>query len=206
MSPKHPFVFLPMMKRPEIAVFARSILDAIRRPGAFVEIGVGKGGSSCFLLWLLNAIGEKRVVRSVDVSPEAKRFWDGRAAPQRNQLDAEFVLSESTQAARTLKVDPIAWLLIDGCHCRRCVSLDMDAWLPRLPPGAIVVFHDSGAAVPDTLTCLRDRKVKPVEVHAALAENAWVGENLEKLDEVDGPGLCGIVEYRRRASPAEPSA
>lgn len=55
------------------------------------------------------------------------------------------VRSESTEAARRFE-STLDFLFIDGDHSYEGCRSDLEAWLPKLKPGAVVAFHDIGWA------------------------------------------------------------
>jgi hypothetical protein len=52
------------------------------------------------------------------------------------------VVCTSADAATSLEVGPIRLLYIDGLHTYEGVRCDIEAWVPRVVPGGLVVFDD----------------------------------------------------------------
>lgn len=189
----------PDMSNVEWPVFAGSVAQGALAAGLFVEIGVHEARSTRCVLEVLNQLGAKRTLVSVDVDPAAKGHWD--RAPK-GIVDARFVLGYSQEVVGTVE-DSIAWLLIDGCHCFRCVSEDLALWVPKVSPWGVVVLHDSRedqAFNGLQNRCYRDggRVPRMIEVNRAIRE-ANVLRGFELVDAVETNTRYGIRVYRRTA-------
>lgn len=133
--------------------------------GAIVEIGSAWGRSTICLARGSKAAG-RELVHAIDphlVIPgaEIRRMagWqkgeaqapqgDGSRLPwllhnlRRFGVDdwVEPIVSTSA-AASTLPIDGIRLLFVDGAHTYEAVKGDIDAWLPRVISGGVVVFDD----------------------------------------------------------------
>jgi predicted O-methyltransferase YrrM len=132
--------------------------------GAIVEIGSAWGRSTICLARGSKSAGRERV-HAVDpdltlpdpgLRPEAG--WQkglgvaqgtGSRVPwllsnlQRFGVDdwVEPIVSTSASAS-TLPIGGVRLLFIDGSHTYEAVKGDIDAWLPRVVPGGVVVFDD----------------------------------------------------------------
>ena len=133
--------------------------------GAIVEIGSAWGRSTICLARGSKAAGRERV-QAIDPHPDItnpspwpEAGWQkglGRAAQaggsrlpwlrynlHRFGVDDWVDPIVSTSAiASTLPIDAIRLLFIDGNHTYEAVKTDIDAWLPRVVPGGVVVFDD----------------------------------------------------------------
>jgi len=119
----------------------------------FVEIGSYLGASSCFI-----AAGIKHVARSEkklycidtwenDAMSEGKRetFKEFRKNTKKYQNMITPLRTTSVGAAKTFDKG-VDFIFIDGDHSYEGVKADVDAWLPKLNKGALIIFHDIGWA------------------------------------------------------------
>jgi predicted O-methyltransferase YrrM len=120
--------------------------------GAIVEIGSWKGKST---VWLASGskAGANCPVIAVDPhigSPEHQaggKVWTFDQF-RKNVRDAgvddvvEPIVKPSVEAARSFD-RPVELLFIDGAHDFASVKADLDAWLPKVVDGGVVVFHDT---------------------------------------------------------------
>jgi predicted O-methyltransferase YrrM len=136
--------------------------------GAIVEIGSAWGRSTICLARGSKSAGRERV-HAIDPhlkNPEPGRWraaggqkgmgrvpqsyiGDGSTLPwllynlRRFGVEDWVVPIVSTSAsASNLPIDGIRLLFIDGSHTYEGVKSDIDAWLPRVAPGGVVVFDD----------------------------------------------------------------
>ena len=148
----------------------------LERGSVIVEIGSYLGASSTFL-----AIAAKErscVVYCVDT-------WvnDGMAEGPRDTY-AEFLsntqrFADEIRPLRGTSVEiakrfsePIDLLFLDGDHSYAGCRSDIEAWLPKLQPGAVVVFHDFGWAEGVQRTV--QEMVKPIEQYPGhVMENTY---------------------------------
>lgn len=71
-----------------------------------------------------------------------------------SELNAQFVKADSTKLHnsndmfRNMVVD---LLFIDGSHVYEDVKADINGWVPKLPIGGMVIFHDYNPAVEDVV-------------------------------------------------------
>ena len=139
-------VKIPQCHPLELAPFLRSVLYPVQNgiPGVMVEIGTNKGKSLACLLQTLNLLGQRREVFCIDPFDNAARFFPSRVEKFAGEIPAQLIRlsSQDPEAVKRLKGSPIAWLLIDGCHCYDCVLADIDRWIPEVISGGTVVFHD----------------------------------------------------------------
>lgn len=81
------------------------------------------------------------------------------------------IRKDSVAAAATFS-SPIDFLFIDGWHAYDAVKKDCEVWLPKVKPGGIVVFHDSGWAEGVKLVIAEDILPRAAE-HAHLPNMFW---------------------------------
>ncbi len=152
------------MTLPEKLLLYR-LAHSLRRGSVIVEVGSYLGGSSTFL-----AVAAKKrgcVVYCVDT-------WlnEGMSEGQRDTYAA--FLSNTQRFADEIRPlrgrsvemaekfsEPIELLLVDGDHSYSGCRSDLEAWLPKLESGGIVVFHDFGWAAGVQRTV--QEMVKPIE-------------------------------------------
>lgn len=141
--------------------------------GAIVEVGSYRGRSTVALA-LGSREGAQAPVYAVDPHAPFVGALGGVFGPHDRVQFLQNVLAAgvaevvhpvalpSTVASRAWS-GPIAVLFLDGDHTLDAVARDVEAWLPHVPPGGIVVFHDS-----------RDPALGPVQVVSQLvASGAW---------------------------------
>jgi hypothetical protein len=151
---------------------------------AIVEIGAYKGRSMCWLAAGSNE-GNKAPVFSVDLWEEGpgyaltrnkRRIPRPYAEPTTREayekLRDEYgyglvtpIRGDSPTIARQFGPKNLQWpkpvgmLFIDGDHTEKGVAADVEAWLPKVAPDAIVAFHDMNA--PGVLSTLKRTLEKP---------------------------------------------
>ena len=117
----------------------------------FVEIGSYIGASACFIAAGIKRKGSGKL-HCIDT-------WQNQGMTEgKRDTFAEFKINtakyknliipqrgDSRKLAKTF-IEPIDFLFIDGDHTYEGVRLDVEAWFPKLNPGALVLFHDIGWA------------------------------------------------------------
>jgi predicted O-methyltransferase YrrM len=127
---------------PHEAVFLYWLARSGPGEGAIVEIGSYRGRST---LCLAAGIKGRRATRIAAVDPHVY----GTEGDLRENL-AHFGMSEVVQPVAALSVTaarawtrPVRVVFVDGHHEKASVEADVDAWLPFLEPGGVLVLHDS---------------------------------------------------------------
>lgn len=117
-----------------------------------VEAGSYLGASSLFIASALKARGKGSLLYCVDTwlnDAMSEGSMDTFAAFKSNTSGHAGVIrplrGNSLDMAKGF-AEPIDFLFIDGDHSYDGVKADVDAWFPKLKPGATVVFHDIGWA------------------------------------------------------------
>lgn len=90
-----------------------------------VEVGTAHGKSATVLVFA----GHK--ISSVDIDPKIS-VWPG----------TNILTMKSVDASERFKVESIDLLFLDGDHEYESVKADIGAWLSRVKPGGMVLFHD----------------------------------------------------------------
>jgi len=116
--------------------------------GAAVELGAYKGGS--LSVWCA-ARQDGDPVYAVDTWLSPK--WDAAEVEYQQQiarhaLDVTTLKVNSWDAAELVPSD-VAFLFVDSTHNHTGFPLDFAAWIPKIMPGGVVVFHDYGSWKPD---------------------------------------------------------
>ena len=126
---------------------------AKRRKGtAYLEIGSYLGASACFI-----AMGIRKSRRPAKLYCVDTWKNDGMSEGKRDTF-TQFCINTasysdiivplrgpSVDVAKTFE-HSIDFLFIDGDHSYDGVKADVDNWFPKLKPGAVVLFHDTGWA------------------------------------------------------------
>ena len=125
----------------------------------FIEVGVWKGKSICFLGQLLRIKDKKVKVYAVDTFEGTKN-----EEPHQNQieeiggstlpifeenlkkLDLEDIITpivkESVEAAKDFEDETVAAMFIDGDHSYEGVMADLEAWYPKICYNGWILGHD----------------------------------------------------------------
>lgn len=189
----------PDMPPDEMAALVRSIEIASRVAGSFVEIGVKRAWSTVCVLQVLNAIGEARRVLSVDPAPTAVRWYRASVPAVMGACRAKIMAEPSFRLAPRMR-EPIAWLLLDGCHCERCVTEDLASFGRLVVPGGVIVLHDT-ALYPERnrkCLCFRTGSREPVRAGKATRESPILREKFDLIESIEEGRRPGIRVYRRR--------
>jgi len=118
-----------------------------------VEIGCWKGCSSIYLL-------EKIKEEKKFLGCHFYDTWTGNEYGNGNTIgvmlpefltnlknagfeyDFEAVAIDSIEASKRFKNESIFAVMLDGKHCVKYVSDEIDAWLPKIKKNGILAFHD----------------------------------------------------------------
>jgi len=144
-----------------------------------VNIGIWKGGS----MYCLRAGAPEAQLIGIDV-----RVLDPRLP---EKLNARIIKGSSCKVADSVQA-PVHLLFIDGDHHYEAVKCDISAWVPKVPPGGIVVIHDYNPP-PESLA-------KPALYHLADVKRAvdeWQaveGDNWDVFYEQDSTVAFHRVE------------
>ena len=107
---------------------ARIVSDTFPIP-TIVNIGVRRGAS----LHCIRAGAPNAILVGVDIRPSNPR---GKSA-----LNAVFIHGDSNVVHDEV-APPVHLVFIDGGHGYRTVKGDIAGWIPKIPVGGIVAFHD----------------------------------------------------------------
>jgi len=149
------------------------------RCGIFLEIGSYLGASSCFI-----AAGIKKV--EINSKLYCIDTWQNDSMTEGNRdtyteflkntskyNELIFPIRSSSVGASKMFDEKIDFLFIDGDHSYEGVKSDVDAWLPKLNAGALVIFHDSGWAEGVKKVITED--IKPIIQNEDSLPNMWWG-------------------------------
>jgi hypothetical protein len=165
----------------EAAVLYHAACQAhTRAPACVVEIGSWQGRSTIALATAAKEAGGDRVV-AIDPHISTASF-DGDAnlaALERNLVArdlrsfVDIVREPSGEAAERFEDGSIDVLFIDGDHSYEGASIDIEAYAPKLRPGAVVGFND-----PHLEGVHRALKALVLVEGSAFAEPRWVVNSL----------------------------
>jgi len=78
---------------------------------------------------------------------------------------ATLLPTTSAEAVKGIPDQSLHAVFIDGCHFYDCVREDLDAWLPKVMPGGLVMGHDFSPQWPGVVRAVWEtRQGKPVHV------------------------------------------
>ena len=130
--------------------FAFTIMQMMK-PKIFVELGTHKGDSYCAFCQAVNLLGLNTACYAVDtwegdehsglygseIFTELKTYHDSRY-----KGFSQLIQSRFEEALDYFSDGSIDLIHIDGCHTYDAVKNDFEAWLPKMSPRSIVLFHD----------------------------------------------------------------
>jgi len=118
----------------------------------FVEIGSYLGASSCCIAAGINSSEKDGPLYCVDtwqndtMTEGHRDTYEEFMNNTKNYADLIIPLrGKSIEIANTFN-HTVDFLFIDGDHTYEGVKRDVEAWFPKLNPGALVIFHDIGWA------------------------------------------------------------
>ncbi|MDL2328518.1 class I SAM-dependent methyltransferase [Desulfosarcina sp. OttesenSCG-928-A07] len=127
------------------------------RPTCFVELGTDRGNSYFAFCQALKQANISVSAYAVDTwkGDEQARFYSEAVFNYVFKHNEEHYGGFSTLLRMTFDAalelfseGSIDLLHIDGCHSYEAVKHDFETWLPKLSPGAVVVFHDINVRLP----------------------------------------------------------
>ncbi len=136
--------------RPNERFHLWSAMTATGAPSVFVELGSFLGGTTALMGEFLRRRGADRAAfASVDIV-KPQQYWDGMRetgladrvhhVKHRTVETAQSLLANGAKGTADL-------ILVDADHRYEAVLADIEAWLPILRPGGIIVFHGYAGAL-----------------------------------------------------------
>jgi predicted O-methyltransferase YrrM len=119
----------------------------------FIEVGVWKGRSACYMaVEIINS--EKQIkfdcvdtfewIEQKDISKE--KFSNLYETYLKNIEPVSHIINTvkklSLEAVHDYADNSIDFIFIDAAHDYKSVKADIDAWLPKIKPGGIIAGHD----------------------------------------------------------------
>lgn len=111
-----------------------------KAPCAIVELGTYRGRSGILLAEATKLMPGVSFVTIDNYSKDKADEAEARA--HMGPRGATVIRGDSAEEGRKWRGPPVALLFIDAGHEYEEVKADADAWLPHVPEGGIVVFHD----------------------------------------------------------------
>lgn len=111
----------------------------------FVEIGVYKGKSTCYMLEKIRESGKEIYFSAIDnfsMSPMQEAASNIYQCGFGGGELFELISEESDKAAKKFSNKSVSFLFIDGDHEYNAVVKDLEAWLPKMENGATIAGHD----------------------------------------------------------------
>ena len=137
-----------------------------------VNIGVSWGAS----LHCLHAGAPAAHLVAIDID------FDSRPVRHADRLgEVEYIQADS---ARYPFQGPVHMLFVDGGHEYEQVKADIDNWIPHIPLGGIVAFHDYAPEPQDAARLAGVRQ----------AVNEWRNDNWQEANQ-----MLSTIVFRRRA-------
>lgn len=193
----------------EAGVLLRSIeLAAELLPfNNFVELGAFKGDTSKIIIKSLNILKCKSYFYSVDINiPGPRRTWRPKTEWMKTCYGllkdtrycyADFLESKSWDSATTFPNETVNWLLIDACHCFECVTKDTLAYIPKIAPSGLILFHDTARWDKENSQWSHDDgSMRPFGVNKAIDNCKMLQSNFKLLFELKAGH--GIQVWQRR--------
>jgi len=126
-----------LMHLPEIALLKKVIGTCSNNP-VVIEIGTGAGTS---LMATLEARPKAKIITMDILHSSAAGFLQEAGL---GQADVTFVEGDSTLEAAKHQDLLVDVLILDGDHATEKVLMDLEAWMPLVRPGGILLAHDYG--------------------------------------------------------------
>ena len=125
--------------------FLQGLAATLGEGARVVNIGAGAGTSSCALLRGLIERDDAQVL-SIDIDAEMLEREKKMADDQGLETDARLIQieGESAEVATREGIPPLDLVFVDGAHDYAGVSADLEAWVPHLKEGGLLVLHDYG--------------------------------------------------------------
>lgn len=137
-------------------VYADAVKAAPKAGAVFVEVGAWKGRSAAFMaVEIANSgkaidffvvdtwLGSDEPAHHADPDVRAGRLFE---VFRRNTAPVERLIkpirATSVEAAARFEPASVDFLLLDGDHTLEGVRADLDAWLPKMKPGAVLAGDD----------------------------------------------------------------
>jgi predicted O-methyltransferase YrrM len=127
----------------DILPFYRRIAKELPEGARVVEVGVLYGRSILFMAEELARLGKAAHLWAVD-------SWEWAQHPKATVEAFRELAGSAVTAVKqpsiigTLLFEPhsLDFVFIDADHTEAAVRLDLDAWVPRMKPGALIAGHD----------------------------------------------------------------
>jgi predicted O-methyltransferase YrrM len=136
-----------------------------------VDLGAGSGTTAL-------AITERRrdiSVRTVDINPEAINSTEQVMINTGRRGQWSGMCCDSVWFANVCRV-PIDLLLIDTSHTYEGTKAELEAWLPKLTPGALIWMHDYKGSYPGVRKAIREACKRGEMVKVKTGGLGWVGK------------------------------
>jgi hypothetical protein len=144
----------------------------------FIEVGTLYGGTAEAIARTLLVLNRQSIFRTLD--QEERGESRGRLRWLDSPVDAKALIGVSWDIAPQLP-RPIAWCLIDPCHCYACAKQDIEVFAPMVEPGGLLLFHDTIKREGDPET----RKGHAhFDVAYAIERSEFLQESFEKVYEI----------------------
>ena len=166
------------------------VLDVLGQdPVTVVELGTHRGGTA---RWLHGQLGDRIRYFGVENLSES-------GATEEPPFDgADLILGCTDDLTVLGRIPPeIHLLLVDACHCPHHVILDFVIYGSRIPPGGVVIFHDtekSRQGLDQGYQCImggsRLGVLKGMDLLGIGSDPRW-----ELI--VESSGVYGVTAYRR---------
>lgn len=160
--------------------------------GTFVELGVCRGRSLCFMAEALRTA--KKSVRLVGVDNFNPNGSSDNGAVKKHQEECleglaragingcfELAVGDSVLAADLFEDKSVDFLYVDADHEEGSVSHDLDAWLPKMKDGSVMAGDDYVAGFPGVIAAVNDHFGPHVKVRGPV----WavcIGKDMLNVD------------------------
>jgi predicted O-methyltransferase YrrM len=176
----------------DLCRYLASLAGQVPADRAIVEVGVYKGRTACYLgagarsgcgahvtavdPWDLPGARHAYVKTSRSfTAPEIRQTADRSVARHGLSEIVTLVRGFSTEVAAGWAGPPVGLLFVDGDHTRAGLSGDLDAWGPRLAPGATLVIDDYQAKFPEVMQLVDELAARGVLANPEVRRTAKVG-------------------------------